>query len=288
MPDWHESPTMTDREGSTSHETLGLAAKTVLVTGASKGIGAAIAGRAGAAGAHVILHYAQDRAGAEAAARAIPAERKHFVQGDFAQPEAADRVWNAALAWRERVDVLINNAAVLLWNGGIDESDETWDDVWAKTLQVNVLAPAQLMRRAVQHFRERDAASSRRVERSSLGGVIVTVSSWVVHRGVGSPAIMAYGASKAAIRSMTQSVARHYARSNVLAYVIAPGVADTQMSQQFAERQAGGREALESTLAMGEWVPPDEIAKLATFLATGSVRHLSGATLDVNGASYLR
>jgi NAD(P)-dependent dehydrogenase (short-subunit alcohol dehydrogenase family) len=267
---------MTGREEAIPHETQDLAAKTVLVTGASKGIGAAITRRVGAAGAHVVVHYAHDRAGAEDAARDIPAERKRFVQGDFAQPGDADRVWHEALAWRERVDVLVNNAALVHWKGGIDESDATWDEVWAQTLQVNVLAPAQLMRRAVQHFR--------RVG----GGVIVTVSSWVVHRGVTNPDAVAYGASKAAVRSMTQTLARGYARDNVLAYVIAPGVVDTKMSQDFADTQPGGREAVAKGLAMGEWVPPDEVAKLATFLATGQVRHLSGATLDVNGASYIR
>lgn len=267
---------MIGREVAISHETHDLAAKTVLVTGASKGIGAAITRRIGAAGAHVVVHYAHDRAGAEAAASGIPAERKLFVQGDFAQTDVANRVWHAALAWRERVDVLVNNAAIVRWKGGIDESDATWDEVWAQTLQVNVLAPAQLMRRAVQHFRQ------------AGGGVIVTVSSWVVHRGVTNPDGMAYGASKAAIRSMTQTVARGYARDNVLAYVIAPGVVDTQMSQQFADTQPGGRQAVANGLAMGEWVPPDEVAKLTTFLATGQVRHLSGATLDVNGASYIR
>jgi NAD(P)-dependent dehydrogenase (short-subunit alcohol dehydrogenase family) len=257
-------------------ETELLSGKTVLVTGASKGIGAAIAQCVGDAAAHVVLHYAQDRQGAEAAGRGIANDRKLFVQGDFSQREVAERVWREALSWRGRIDVLINNAAVLLWNGGIDESDETWDDVWARTLQVNVRAPALLMRRAVRHFRE------------SGGGVIVTISSWVVHRGVSNPDTMAYGASKAAIRSMTQSIARNYARQGVLAYVIAPGVVDTQMSQAFAETVSGGREAVSSGLAMGEWVPPEEVAKLATYLASGTVRHLSGATLDVNGASYIR
>jgi NAD(P)-dependent dehydrogenase (short-subunit alcohol dehydrogenase family) len=253
-----------------------LSGKTVLVTGASKGIGAEIARCAGDAGAHVIVHYGQDRPGAEAAAHGIPNERKLFVQGDFAQREIADRVWQEALSWRGRIDVLINNAAILLWNGGIDESDATWDDVWARTLQVNVLAPALLMRRAVQHFRE------------SGGGVIVTISSWVVHRGVSNPDTLAYGASKAAIRSMTQSIARNYARQGVLAYVIAPGVVNTQMSQAFAKTVPGGRDAVSNGLAMGEWVPPEEIAKLAAYLATGTARHLSGATLDVNGATYIR
>lgn len=266
----------TSNRECTGHGTYDLAGKTVLVTGASKGIGAAIARRAGEAGAHVVVHYSSDRHGAEAASSSIPAERKLFVQGNFGEAEAPERVWKEALTWRRRVDVLINNAAILQWNGGIDVDDGTWDAVWTRTLRVNVLAPANLMRRAVQHFRDQG------------GGVIVTVSSWVVHRGVSNPDTMAYGASKAAIRSMTQSIARNYARNNVLAYVIAPGVVDTQMSQVFSKTQPGGREGVESELAMGEWVPPDEVARLATFLATGSVRHLSGATLDVNGASYIR
>jgi NAD(P)-dependent dehydrogenase (short-subunit alcohol dehydrogenase family) len=254
-----------------------LAGKTVLVTGASKGIGAEIARCAGEAGACVAVHYGNDRAGAEEAAHAIPTERKRLISGDFGRRDGAENVWREALAWRGRVDVLINNAAVLLWNGGIDEDDATWDDVWARTLQVNVLSPVQLMRRAVQHFRG-----------TGGGGVIVTVSSWVVHRGVSNPDTMAYGASKAAIRSMTQSIARNYARKGVLAYVIAPGVVDTQMSQAYADTVPGGREAVANGLAMGEWVPPREVAELATWLATGTVRHLSGATLDVNGASYIR
>lgn len=253
-----------------------LTGKTVLVTGASKGIGAEIARHVGAAGAHVIAHYGKDREGAEAATRAVPDERRFLVQGNFDQREVADRVWREALAWRGRVDVLINNAAVMLWNGGIDEDNATWDSVWARTLQVNVLSPAQLMRRALQHFRAQG------------GGVIVTISSWVVHRGVSNPDTMAYGASKAAIRSMTQSVARNYAGDGVLAYVIAPGVVDTQMSQAYAETVPGGRAAVSNGLAMGEWVPPADVAQLATYLATGAVRHLSGATLDVNGATYIR
>ena len=268
--------TTSTNKDAPGHGTYNLAGKTVLVTGASKGIGAAIARCVGDAGAHVVLHYSTDRDGAEYAARDIPTERKLFVQGDFGKEATPDLVWRSALGWRERVDVLINNAAILLWNGGIDVDDTTWNEVWSQTIRVNTLAPANLMRRAVQHFRAQD------------GGVIVTISSWVVHRGVSNPDTMAYGASKAAVRSLTQSIARHYARKNVLAYVIAPGVVDTQMSQSFAETQPGGRKAVAESLAMGDWVPPDEVADLATYLSTGSARHLSGATLDINGASYLR
>ena len=99
-----------------------LAGKTVVVTGASKGIGSAIAAAVGAAGAHVVAHYGQDRAGAEAATAEIPADRVRLVQADFTEPRNADAFWAEAEGWRGRVDVLVNNAAVLRLRGGIDDT----------------------------------------------------------------------------------------------------------------------------------------------------------------------
>jgi NAD(P)-dependent dehydrogenase (short-subunit alcohol dehydrogenase family) len=163
----------------------------------------------------------------------------------------------------------------MLWNGGIDAPDADWDAVWAETLQVNVLAASRLMRDAVRHYLE------------TGGGVIVTISSWAAQRGVTNPDTASYGASKAAIRSFTQSIARGYAKENILAYIVAPGVVRTRLSEQFAATQ-GGEERVTAGLAMGEWVPPAEIGELVAFLASGRVRHLTGATLDVNGASYVR
>ncbi|SHO66757.1 NAD(P)-dependent dehydrogenase, short-chain alcohol dehydrogenase family [Pseudoxanthobacter soli DSM 19599] len=247
----------------------------VLVTGASKGIGAAIARIAGAAGATVIAHYGGDRAGAEAALADVPAERKKLIQADLHDLAAAERLWDEAEAWKGRIDVFVNNAAIMRWNGGIEEDDETWDAVWAETLQVNVLAPARLMRRALKHFL------------ANGGGILVTISSWGAQRGVTNPATMAYAASKAAVKAMAQTVARAYAKDNVLTYIIAPGVVGTQMSESFAATQ-GGTEKVFAGLAMGEWVPPEDIGNLVTFLASGKARHLSGATLDVNGATYVR
>jgi NAD(P)-dependent dehydrogenase (short-subunit alcohol dehydrogenase family) len=252
-----------------------LSGRTILVTGASKGIGAAIAAAVAAEGAHVIAHYGSDRAGAEAALAGVPEERKHFVQADLHDLAAVERLWTEAEAWRGRIDVFVNNAAIMLWNGGVEESDETWDAVWAETLQVNVLAPGRLIRRAVKHFLK------------AGGGVLVTISSWSAQRGVTNPDTIAYGASKAAVKAMAQTVARAYAKDNILAYVIAPGVVRTQMSESFAATQ-GGEDRVSAGLAMGEWVPPGDIADIVTFLASGKARHLSGATLDVNGASYIR
>jgi NAD(P)-dependent dehydrogenase (short-subunit alcohol dehydrogenase family) len=104
---------------------------------------------------------------------------------------------------------------------------------------------------------------------------------------VTNPATIAYGASKAAIQAATQTIARAYAKKGILAYVLAPGVVRTRLSEQFAATQ-GGEDNITRGLAMGEWVPPAEIGELIAFLATGRMRHLSGATLDINGASYIR
>jgi NAD(P)-dependent dehydrogenase (short-subunit alcohol dehydrogenase family) len=248
--------------------------KTVLVTGASKGIGAATVSALAEAGASVVAHYGSDEAGALEATAAIPGDRRLLVQADLAEPDGARHLWDAALGWRERIDVLVNNAAIMEPTP-FEASDEEWRTGWLRTFQVNVLSPATLTRYAVEHFLERRA------------GVLIALSSWVAQRAPGNPSFVAYASSKSAIRTLTQTVARHHAKDGVLAYVIAPGVVRTRMSESTAAR-VGGEEALSAGLAMGEWVPPEEVAALVVFLASGRSRHLSGATLDVNGATYIR
>ncbi len=248
--------------------------KTVLVTGASKGIGAAIARALGEQGAAVVAHYGSDEAGAREATAAIPDERKLLVGADLGDPGGAERLWAEAAAWRDGPDVVVNNAAVML-ETPLDAADADWSDAWARSLQVNVLAPADLMRAAVRRFQERG------------GGTLITLSSWAAQRGAGNSNLVAYSASKAAIAAMAKTIARNHAKEGILSYLVAPGVVSTRMSEEAAAAR-GGKEAITATLAMGEWVPPDEIAGLVCFLATGRVRHLTGATLDVNGASYVR
>jgi NAD(P)-dependent dehydrogenase (short-subunit alcohol dehydrogenase family) len=252
-----------------------LSDKTILVTGASKGIGAAIARRLGEAGAAVIAHYGADEEGALEATSNIDDAKKLLIKGDFSTLDDVERLWDEAELWRGRVDAVINNAATMQWDGGFDQPLSDWDATWDMTMKVNVLAPARLLRRAVKHFK------------AIGGGTIVTISSWAAQKGVTNPDTIAYGSSKAAVKAATQTIAQAFAKDGILAYVIAPGVVRTRLSEQFAATQ-GGEQIVTDRLTMGEWVPPDEIAELVAFLATGTVRHLSGATLDINGASYIR
>jgi NAD(P)-dependent dehydrogenase (short-subunit alcohol dehydrogenase family) len=251
-----------------------LGGKTVLVTGASKGIGAEITASLGRAGAFVIAAYHSDRAGAERATAEIPTDRRQLVSLDLAQPGAGRELWDRAMAWRGAVDVVVCNAAVMRGTP-LEESDEEWDEAWRLTLAVNLLEPANLMRAAARHFVNRG------------GGTMIVLSSWAAQRGSGNPDLLAYSASKAAVKSFAQTLARAHAADGLLVYVIAPGIVRTRMSELSAARM-GGEDAVTATLAMGEWVPPQEIGELTAFLASGRVRHLSGATLDVNGASYIR
>ena len=131
------------------------------------------------------------------------------------------------------------------------------------------------MKKAVSHYKKKG------------GGIIITISSWVAHRGPGSPSTIAYSASKSAVMNATKTIARHYAEENILTYTVSPGVVRTRMSEEFA-RSTNGEDAITQSLAMKEWVPPSDLANLVSYLSSGSCRHLTGATLDVNGASYLR
>jgi 3-oxoacyl-[acyl-carrier protein] reductase len=248
--------------------------RVVLLTGASGGIGSVTAATLGERGASVVAHYGSNREGCEAAVAGIPVERRLVVQADLRRPGAARGLFAEAVAWRGRVDVAVVNAATLL-ETPFDGTDELWDENWEATLRVNVLEPVSLMREALRHFLE------------TGGGTIVALSSWAAERGSAIARLSAYAASKAAVRNVAQTIARNHAADGVLVYVLAPGIVHTQMSEISAIAR-GGIDQVNAALAMGEMVPPEEVADLIAVLATGRHRHLSGATIDVNGASYIR
>jgi 3-oxoacyl-[acyl-carrier protein] reductase len=249
---------------------INLTNKVILVTGGSRGIGAVTVRTLAAAGADVVLHYGRSRADAEAVAGQCPAGHCQLLAGDLEKPGAAAAIWSQAVAWRGRIDALVNNAAVAL-PAGVD--DDEWDEVWERTLRVNVIGAADLCREAIRHFRPRG------------GGTIVNVASRAAFRG-DEPNYMQYAASKGALIALTKSIARGFAREGIVAYGVAPGWVRTEMAEPaIAER---GMEALMRDVPMGEMAPPEDVASVIAFLVSGLARHATGTTIDVNGASYVR
>jgi NAD(P)-dependent dehydrogenase (short-subunit alcohol dehydrogenase family) len=252
---------------------MDLQGKTVLLTGASGGIGSVTAQELLAQGAHVIAHYARRRDDAEAATAQAP-DRRTLIQADLAQPGGARALWRDALEHHARIDAVVINAAAMP-ETHIDGDDSQWDDGWDLTLRVNVTEPASLVREAVKHFT------------ASGGGTLIGLSSWAAERGSAIPHLSAYAVSKAAIRNLLQTIARNYAHQGVLAYVVAPGIVRTPMSV-IAATYRGGIEAVNAILPMGAMVEPIEVARVIAFLASGSAPNLTGGTIDVNGASHIR
>lgn len=251
-----------------------LSEKVILITGSSKGIGCATTELLGREGALVIAQFGTDYEGALVATKEIPAERKLLLHADFNDPSAPKRLWSEAVAWKGRVDVLVANAAIMP-EAAFSDSDEEWEAAWYSAIQVNTTAPAFLIREAVNHFLARG------------GGDIIGISSWAAQRGAGNMKLGAYSASKAGIAALVKTIARAYGKDGIYAYLISPGVVRTGMSIASAKTQ-GGEEKITASLAMGEWVPPSDVAEIVAFLATGKQKHLSGSTLDINGASYIR
>jgi 3-oxoacyl-[acyl-carrier protein] reductase len=245
--------------------------KVVLVTGGSRGIGAYVVRTMADAGAQVVLHYSASATQADELVAELGTDRVVAVRMPLEAKDAGAQLWSAAVAWRGHIDVLVNNAGVAI-EASVEDPD-AWRAAWDTTWQVNVVALADLCREAILHFRQRG------------GGTIINISSRAAFRG-DTPYYMHYAASKGAVVALTKSIARGYAREGVLAYGVAPGWVATDMARQSI--QMVGLEKLVQDIPMGAMAPPQDVANVVAFLASGLAPHATGTTVDVNGASYVR
>lgn len=229
----------------------------ILVTGSSRGIGAAIL---------ETINLPTVKAVGQGTRSGLPA--------DFTDPAAPRALWEAALdALDGRIDVLVNNAGIFE-AAPVELDDEDWLDAWERTMQINLTAAAQLSRLAVRHWQARGS-----------GGRIVNIASRAAYRG-DSPAHWHYAASKAGMVGMTKSIARGFAREGILAFAICPGFTMTGMAEEYMTSRGGDR--LLADIPLGRVAMPEEVATMARFCALEAPASMTGAVLDVNGASYVR
>ena len=228
---------------------------TILLTGSSRGIGAAIRAALTDTGAAVIGH---------GTASGIPA--------DFSDPAAPTALWHAALEQAGgAIDVLINNAGVF---EASPLGDDDWTAQWERTMRINLTASAELCRLAVLHWQSR-----------GVGGRIVNIASRAAYRG-DSPAHWHYAASKAGMVAMTKTIARGYARDGILAFAVCPGFTMTGMAEDYLSSRGG--DAVLADIPLGKVADPEEVASVARYCALEAPASMTGAVIDVNGASYVR
>jgi NAD(P)-dependent dehydrogenase (short-subunit alcohol dehydrogenase family) len=229
----------------------------ILLTGASRGIGAAIAQSLSGEGLRLV---------GQSTRSGIPA--------DFTDPAAPQTLWQKALdALDGRIDVLINNAGIFEATP-LDLDHDDWVAGWEKTMRVNLTASAELCRLAVRHW-----------QAQGHPGRIVNIASRAAYRG-DSPAHWHYAASKAGMVGMTKSIARGYARDGILAFAICPGFTMTGMAEDYLASRGGDK--LLADIPLGRVADPEEVARLARFCALEAPPSMTGAVLDINGASYVR
>ena len=230
----------------------------ILLTGASRGIGAATLDALTKAGHRVV---GQSTKGGD-----------RLIAGDFADPDGPRQAWAGAVDQLGRIDVLINNAGIFE-SADVNASDEEWHAAWARTLAVNLQASADLCRLAVRHFREKG------------GGRIVNIASRAAFRG-DSPNHWHYAASKGAMVAMTRSIARGYAAENILAFAVAPGFTVSEMTEEYLTGRGGAQ--ILADIPLGRVATTVEVAETIRWLATDAPASATGTVIDVNGASYVR
>jgi 3-oxoacyl-[acyl-carrier protein] reductase len=248
---------------------INLSGQTVLVTGASRGIGAAIARRLAASGARVAVHYGKNREAAESLAREIGA-RAHGA--DLSSPQACLSLWEEVSRQYGVIHGLVNNAGIAI-GSPLSAPGETWLEDWNQTMAVNLTATALLTRAALAHFEQQH------------NGRIVSIASRAAFRG-DTPDYLAYAASKGGMVALTRSIARGFGKKGIKAFVVAPGFTRTEMAQDFIDQY--GEAYATSDIALSRLTEPDDIAPTVAFLLSGLADHATGSTIDLNAGSYVR
>jgi len=249
----------------------GIEGQNILVTGGSGGIGAAIVRRLFQEGAKPIIHYGRDKTGAESLLKNINGAGE-ILQADLSKPQGGIALFGAAVDLVGRVHAVVNNAGIRT-EVDVDAPLEEWQAAWQREFQLNLFSAADICKAAIEHFLK------------AGGGRIINMGSRAGQRGYVADC-MPYGASKAALMNLTKTIARNYGARGIYAVNIAPGWVRTGMADHYIAQH--GLDAAVRDIPIKAMAETDEVAEAVAFALQPSQRSLNGATLDINGGSYVR
>lgn len=244
----------------------------IIITGGSRGIGKACAQVFAQSGGNVIITYKSNSATAEETLAGLPSGNHSIWQLDVSDPEAVEDFYKRLLSKYPKIDVLVNNAGVFSPHPVSTTDYPDWLHSWRETIDTNLIGAANMC-----YFAGRQMIGQG-------GGKIVNISSRGAFRG--EPNFPAYGASKAGLNSLSQSLAIALAPHNISVHIIAPGFVETDMALPILEGPEGA--AIKKQSPFGRVARPDEVARLVAVYASEGLEFTSGGIVDINGASYLR
>ncbi|MBL6962894.1 MAG: SDR family oxidoreductase [Bacteroidetes bacterium] len=251
---------------------MSLKGKTVLITGSSRGIGKETAKLMAEKEANVIIQYHQNRKAAEFTFKELKPGDHILLQADLSDNESLKSLVDRVLDKYIKVDVLVNNAGIFDMLEFENADFDAWLEHWQKTISLNLSGPANLSFLIAKHMT------------GTGGGRIINISSRGAFRG--EPVAMAYGASKAGLNVLGQSMAKALGEQGVFVYTIAPGFVETDMSKAALNSPMADVFLNESPL--GRVARPGEVANMIRYCADEAPDFMTGCIIDINGASYLR
>ncbi|MCB0637094.1 MAG: SDR family oxidoreductase [Lewinella sp.] len=246
--------------------------KKVLITGSSRGIGRATARLFAQAGAKVAVHYQNKAEAAYETLEQLHGQGHAMLQADLAQPEQVRQLVQQAHQQLGGLDVLVNNAGIFVPHPVDQMPYEEWLATWQQTISVNLTGAAIASYTAAEFMR------------AAGGGKIVNVGSRGAFRGeAGQPA---YGASKAGLHALSQSLAQALGPYGITVHAVAPGFVETAMARPWLQGEAG--EAVKAQSPLNRVATVEDVANAILYLASPAAEFTTGCILDINGASYLR
>ncbi len=251
---------------------IDLNGKTVLLTGASNGIGKAVAEFLMKMGARVAVHYNSNKEQAAASVAKYAETGSQIFKADLSSEKEVYALFEEVLQSFDKIDLIILNAGVFL-SHTTNQNTEDWFTVWKKTMDINLSAVGLLTKLGIDHFM------------SHGEGRFIYIGSRAVFRGE-TEEYLAYAASKGGIVSLARSVARSFGKHNIKSFILSPGFTQTQMAEGFIKDH--GEQKVLDEIALNKLTKPEDLSPIISLMCSGLMDHATGATIDMNAGSHIR